>query len=534
VRGDQVRIVILGGGFAGISAARELGRRARRDPTIEVHLVSSENYLLFSPLLPEVVSGGIEPSHILNPIRQYCDGVHFHCATVKELNLETRTVTLMGADARRTVPLRFDHLLLALGLTADASRIPGMAQHALPLKTLGDALHLRNHLLTCLEEAEIDFESHRRERRLTVVVIGGGFSGVETAAEVNDMFKAALRFYPRSRISGHRVVLIHSAARILPELDAELGAFAERKLKERGIELLLGRRVAEVTPEGVVLSSGERVAAGTVVGTVGTAPHPVIAEAALPKDRGRVLVEASLQVRGVDRVWAAGDAALVPDVRQGGYCPPTAQYATRQGVQCARNILATLRGGKVRDFAFGGLGQLAVVGHQCGVAKVLGVRLSGFVAWWLWRSVYLMKAPGLRCKLRVGLDWVLHALFPRDITKLDMARGNALARAHYSVGEVIFRQGELGDHFYLIESGTVEILLGLPGDPERRLGVRGPGESFGELALLHNTPRSATVRCLTSVDVLALSRQDFLAVLGSSAALRSHMEQDAGRYVSPP
>lgn len=529
---EPVRVVILGGGFGGITAARELIRRGKRD-ALEIHLVSNENYFLFHPMLPEVVSGSIEPSHILNPIRQFCEGAHFHCATVTGISTATRTVTLMGADTRRVIPLRYDHLVIALGMTVDPSRVPGLAEHSLPLKTLGDAFHLRNHILTCLEEAEIEQDSMRQRKLLTFMVVGGGFSGVETAAEINDMVRSALHFYPRAKIVGCRVMLIHSSERVLPELDAGLATFAQEKLTERGVELKLNRAVREMTPEGALLSSGERLESGTVVCTIGTAPRPLIRESGLPQERGRLLVDGCLRIRDYDNLWALGDAALVPDSRRGGWCPPTAQYAMREGVHCARNIMATLRNEPVREFAFRGFGQLAVVGQQCGVAQVRGIKLSGYLAWWLWRSVYLMKLPGVRCKIRVGLDWLLHSLFHRDITKLDMRHGHALGRAHYAAGETIVRQGEIGDRFYIVESGSVEIVQEQPDGAEERLSVRNAGESFGELALLHDAPRSASVRCLTPVDVLTFSRPDFLTLVGSYQAVRSHVDQEASRH-SPP
>jgi NADH dehydrogenase len=528
--GDPIRIVVLGGGFAGISAVRELGRLTRHDPLVEVHLVSNENYFLFHPLLPEVVSGSIEPSHILNPIRQFCDRIQFHCATVTGINLENQTVSLMGADARRVFALRFDHLIVAMGLTVDASRVPGMAEHSLPLKTLGDAFHLRNHVLTCLEEAELEHDPVMQKKRLTLVVVGGGFSGVETAAELNDMVKAALRYYPRSRAVGFRVVLVHSDTRLLQELKGGLAAFAQVKLRQRGVELLLKTKVREVTPDGVTFSNGEHIGAETVVCTVGMAPHPLIRESRMPQERGRLLVDESLRVRGFPQIWAMGDVALVPDVRRGGWCPPTAQYAMRQGPHCARNVLAAIRDRPVRKFSFHGLGQLAIVGRHCGVAQVCGIKLSGILAWWLWRSVYLMKLPGLRCKLRVGIDWVIELLFSRDITKLDVQRAHSLVRAHYSEGAIIVRQGEIGDRFYVIESGTVEIIHERPGQVNERLGVKTAGESFGELALLKGAPRSATVRCLTPVDVVTFNRRDFLALVGSLRMFRSHMDEAVYNY----
>lgn len=521
-----VRIVILGGGFAGISVARELGRRTRRDPSVEVHLVSDENYFVFQPLLPEVVSCGIEPTHILNPIRQLCPYVRFHCATVEAIDADARTVTLVGNDARRVTTLAYDHLILGLGLTMDLSRTAGMSEHSLAIKTLGDAFELRNHVLSKLEEADIESDEATRKRALTVVAVGGGFSGVETVAEINDMIRSVLRFYPTARRTGPRIILVHSRARILQELNEELAEFAQRKLRQRGVELILNCRVKEATPNGIVLSDGRRIEAGTVICTVGNAPHPLIAGSSFPKDRGRLLVDETLRVKGHDNVWALGDSALIPDVRRGGFCPPTAQYAMREGRTCTLNVLAAISGGKLRAFSFGGLGQLAVIGHRCGVAQVLGLKIAGILAWFLWRSVYWMKLPGLRCKARVGIDWALDLVFPRDITKLALARTDRLSHAHFRAGDVIIKQGELGDRFYVIESGEVEILREDPGRPAVRLATLSAGDSFGEIALVRDTPRAATVKCLTPVDVVTMTRGDFRTLLGSCSFINERIQAD--------
>lgn len=521
-----VRIVILGGGFAGVSTAMELGRLTRRNCAIEVHLVSEENYFVFQPMLPEVVACRIEPGHILNPIRQLCKRAHFHCAAVQSINTDAREVVLVGADARRIQVLPYDHLVLALGLTMDLSRIPGMAEHSLPIKTLGDAFHLRNHVLSKLEEADIDPDEESRRRALTVVTVGGGFSGVETVAEINDMIKAVLRFYPAARATGARIALIHSRDHILNELDDGLAHFAEEKLRSRGVELILRERVKEATPNGIVLTDGRSIQAGTVICTVGNAPHPLIAKTGLPQERGRVLVDDHLRVVDRENVWALGDAALVPDTRRGGFCPPTAQYAMRQGKRCAGNVLAVASGRPPRPFSFGGLGQLAVVGHRCGVAHVFGVNIAGLPAWWLWRSVYFMKLPGLRSKIRVGVDWTLDLIFPRDITKLAVERTERVRRAHFREGDVIIKQGEMGDRFYIIEAGEVEVLQEDARGECRRVATRTAGESFGEIALLKDTPRTATVQCLTPVDVLIFARNDFRALVGSYDFMRSKMSDD--------
>jgi NADH dehydrogenase len=234
-------------------------------------------------------------------------------------------------------------------------------------------------------------------------------------------------------------------------------------------------------------------------------------------------------VRDHDHIWAIGDTALIPDVKRGGFVPPTAQYAIRAGRRGARNVLAAIRGKPTKPFVFGGLGQLAVVGHRSGVAQVMGLNFSGLLAWVFWRSVYWMKLPGARAKLRVGLDWTIDLFFPRDITKLEVQRTQRLRRAHYRAGEEIVRQGELGDRFFIIESGEVEVVHRGDDDVERRLCVQSAGESFGELALLENKPRSATVRCLTPVDVLSFARDDFTALVASYAALRDHVARDVDR-----
>ncbi len=521
-----VRIVILGGGFAGISAATELGRKTKGDPSIEVHLVNNENYFVFQPLLPEVVSCGIEPSHVLNPIRQLCRHVHFHCATVTDVDRAQQCVTIVGSDERRVRTLQYDHLIWCLGLRMDVSRVPGMAEHSLPIKTLGDAFHLRNHVLRRLEEAELETDEALRRKALTVVAVGGGYSGVETVAEINHMIQSVLPYYPTARKTGHRAVLVHSGNRILHELDPGLAEIALAKLQERGVEVRLETQVSEATAAGVVLSNGETIAAGTVICTVGNVPHLLLSKMGLPEDRGRILVDECLRVRGEENIWAIGDAAMVPDVRRGGFCPPTAQYAMRQGRQCARNVLAALQAKSLRPFQFGGFGQLAVVGSHLGVGRVFGVKVSGFLAWVLWRSVYFAKVPGIRCKLLVGFDWALEALFPRDITMIELQRTEQLKHAHFRPGDIIIRQGEIGDRFYIIESGEVEIVQQDPGKQEKRLGTRSTGESFGELALLKDLPRTATVRCLTSVNVVMFNRSDFHALVGSYGIFRAHMDRE--------
>lgn len=527
-----IRIVIVGGGFAGIEIASRLGRLLKGDDAVEVILVSSENYFLFQPLLPEVVASSIEPSHILNPIRHLCRDIQYRWGTVETIDLQAQQLTLLGTDTTKLQLLSYDHLVLCLGQVVGSSTVPGMNDHALSLKTLGDAFQLRNHILSRLEEAEITDDDAVRRTLLTFVTIGGGFSGVETAAAINDLIKDVAAFYPRARGTGYRSIIIHAGDRILGELDQDLAWFAQRKLEARGVEVRLKTRVNEVTRDRVVLGDGQAIATGSVISTVGNVPHPLVDKLGLPQERGRILVDDCLRIRGFRNLWALGDAALVPDVQKGGVCPPTAQYAVREGKHCAKNVLAVIRGRAPEPFRYKGRGQLAVIGKHCGIAQIGKWKLSGLGAWLLWRTVYFMKLPGLRCRVRVAFDWMLDFLFPRDITKVEVHRTDVLPRAHFTQGEVIIRQGDIADCFYLIESGQVEIVKEMPGKDPEYLRVCSAGDTFGEVGILRNAPRTATVRCLTAVDVLKFGRQNFLSMFGGYKAFRSQVQNTMNKYTA--
>ena len=527
--GTPQHILILGGGFAGIATTvhlqKHLARRGRQEPGVKVALVNQDNFHVFQPLLSEVLSGAIETVHILNPIRRLCPRVHLHCGAVEAIDLAARTVTLSSGSEARPRRLSYDHLVLALGAATDFSRVPGMAYHAFPFKTLGDAFYLRNHVIDMLEKADAADDPDERRRLLTFAVAGAGFAGVEALAELNEFVREAALSYnhlPRREI---RTILLSSSARILPELDASLAAFATRKLREKGVEVWLGARVASVTPDTVVLQSGARLPTRTLVSTVGNAPHPLLANLRLPSDRsGRVTVDRFLAVPGFPGLWAAGDCASVPNPRQPGTsCPPTAQHAVRQGRCLATNIMAAIDGRAQVPFTFGGLGQLASLGGHSAVAEVRGVKFSGLLAWLLWRAVYLSKLPGRERRVRVWLDWMLDLTVKKDIVQLQVERTNAVVPAHFEPGQEIVRQNEVGRRFYIITSGTVEVVQTLPDGSETVLRTQSAGEYFGELALLGEGRRTATVRCVTPVEVVGLDRADFLTLTAHLRSLRENV-----------
>jgi len=408
-------LVIIGGGFAGARLAERLEGRLPEE--WRVTLLSRENFITYNPLLPEVVSASLLPGHVIAPLRQLARRTRVAMMQVTDIDFAARTVHHLGEGPG---VVHYDELVLACGQGADLSLVKGMAQYALPLKTLGDALFMRNRAIVRLEQAELQPDAELRRWLTSFVVIGGGFSGVEVAGGLMDFLRASRRYY---RACGEpSVTLVHSGDRLLPELSPELGAFAERKMREQGIDVRLGARCARVDDRGITLQSGEIMSVGTVICTIGTAPNPLIAALPLPKQRGRLTVAPDMSVPDAPGVWAIGDCAAVPNARDGAVSPPTAQFAERQARQLADNLVRKARGRPTRPFRYRPIGQLAAIGHNKAVAELVGLKLAGFVAWLMWRGVYLLKIPTLGRKVRLYLEWNWAMFFPPDISHLGYAR----------------------------------------------------------------------------------------------------------------
>jgi NADH dehydrogenase len=421
------RVLILGGGFGGVFTARHLERLTRGDRSIEITLVSRDNFFLFTPMLHEVAASDLDITHIVSPIRTLLKRTTVFVGDVEMVDLARRRVVVSHGFDHHTHELEYDHLVLALGSVTNFYGLPGLESHALTMKTLGDAIHLRNRVIAALEEADTECAAASGGARLTVVVAGGGFAGVETLAAVGDFVKEALGFYPRLGAGRIRMVLVHGGPLILPELGPKLGAYAQRKLQERGLEIITNALVTRVTSEGVTLADGRHIESRLVVWTAGTSPHPLVSKLPCRLDRGRVVVDAALGVPDWPGVWALGDSAAVPDRRTGQSYPPTAQHAIREAKVLARNIVSKVKGRALEPFDFRTLGQLAAIGRRTGVARILGINFSGFVAWWLWRTIYLGKLPRIEKKVRVALDWTLDLLFTKDFVQFATVRSPAMS-----------------------------------------------------------------------------------------------------------
>jgi NADH:ubiquinone reductase (H+-translocating) len=398
-------VLVVGGGFAGAYVARELGERGAT-------IVSKENFMLYTPLLPEAASGTLEPRHCVVPLRAMCPHAELILGSVTALDLDAQTVSVETDEGLQTVGWR--ELVLALGAVPRTLPIPGLSEHALSFKSLADAIGLRNHVLHQLEAADAAVDEEERSRRLTFVFVGAGYAGVEALAELSDLAEDALRYYPRLRSTPRRWVLVDAAPRILPDIPPPLGDYAAAELGKRGMEIHVETTLESASADEVVLGDGTRIPTNTLVWTAGVAPNPALREWSLPLDEtGRVQVDEVLRVPGQEHVWALGDCARVPNTRSERPDPPTCQHALRQARRLAKNLT-----GPPQPYSYLMLGQVATLGRHKGIAEVLDLRLRGFLGWFVTRSYHLYQLPTAQRRFRVVVDWTVALFFRRDIAEL--------------------------------------------------------------------------------------------------------------------
>ena len=412
------QILILGGGFGGLYTARELEKELGADSEVEITLVNRDNFFLFTPMLHEIAASDLDPADILNPIRKLLKQSRFFVGNVEAIDLDAKKVKVSHGEGQHPHELAYDQLVIALGAVSNFFNLPCVEERALTMKSLNDAVTLRSRLIEQLDEADFECCPAMREWLLTIVVAGAGFAGVETIAGVNDFLREAVKFYPNLSEEMIRIVLVEHGPALLPELDGSLGDYALEKLSRRGVEIRLQTAVTSMSEHGVALSDGTFIKTRTLIWTAGTAPNPLLAVLACPKEKGRLMVDENLEIPGRPGVWALGDCAAIHDRQSGKLYAPTAQHALRQGKVVARNVIATVRGSAKQPFVFSTIGQLAAIGRRTGVANILGINFSGFIAWWMWRTIYLSKLPRLEKKVRVALGWSLDLFFSKDLVQL--------------------------------------------------------------------------------------------------------------------
>ncbi len=514
-----MRVVIVGGGFAAVQFAKTLRSRLHASEC-EILLFNRENHMVFHPLLADVAGASINADAAATPLRQMLPGVGCRTERVQRIDLLSSEVEFdngSGVLGR----LHYDHVVIACGAESNLGIIPGMTEHAFAFKVMGDAIDLRQHIVRQMEQAEASSDPDRWRWHLSFIVVGAGFSGVEVAGEINELVRSSTRFYRNFRKEDVVVTLVHSQDHILPEVAPTLGEFARKKMQKAGITMLLNTRAVAATHEGIELNNGRMLTGATVVCTIGTSISPLVQHLDVPKDRGRIRTAPEMRIEGQTNVWAIGDCALIVNSFDKKPSPPTGQFAERQGRQAALNLVRVLKGEAVKPFRFRALGQLCSIGGYQAVAEMFGMRVSGLLAWFLWRGVYLFKLPTWSRRIKVALDWAWDLLFPRDLSFLNTDTAQQFTHAYYRPGDFIQRQGELARVFSVIEEGEVEILQTTEQNPEPTvLAVLGKGDFFGEAALLGNRPHETSIRARTVVRLRQGSSALFSQIAGSFSPFR--------------
>ncbi len=428
---EPKHIVIIGGGFAGTKLARSLQRKLPENTTLT--LMNEESYTTFNPMLPEAVGASIFPEHVVAPLRQVIDTrcrSRFIMGRVTDINCATQVLACTTLAGELT--MKYTHLVCAFGSRARTDFLPGMEEHALPLKTVGDAMEIRNTVLKRLARIELESDPALRRSLGHFIVIGGGFSGVEVAGELIDSISSILRYYSRVKMEELQVSIVQDSDALLPELPASLGRSAQRSLHARGVKILLNKRAKEISPMGVELMDGESLIGATIICTIGTRPNLLterLMQAGASIERGRIVANADLSVPGVNGVWAVGDCAQIPNALDNKSSPPTAQFAVQQAKLLAKNLTANINGEPTRPFHYRSRGMMAAIGHKKGVAQVLGLPIGGLPAWLIWRAYYLSQMPTFGRKLRIWVEWTWGMFFPADITHLRFMRSTDINKA---------------------------------------------------------------------------------------------------------
>lgn len=514
-----LRVIVVGGGFAAVQFAKTL-RKKLHASECEILLFNRENHMVFHPLLADVAGASITPDSAAAPLRQMLPGVGCRTERVERIDLSSSEIEFDDGTGALT-RLHFDHVVVACGAESNLGIIPGMTDHAFPFKVMRDAIDLRQHIVRQMEQAEASSDPDHRRWHLNFIVVGAGFSGVEVAGEINELVRSSTRFYRNFRKDDVVVTLVHSQDQILPEVAPKLRDFASKKMRKAGVSMLLNTRAVAATPEGIQLNDGRMLRGATIVCTIGTSISPLVQHLDVPKERGRIRTTSEMRIEGQPNAWAIGDCAHIVNAFDNKPSPATGQFAERQGRQAALNLVRILKGEATKPFYFEALGQLCSIGGYQAVAEMMGFRISGFLAWFLWRGVYLFKLPTWSRRMKVALDWAWDVIFPRDLSFLNTDAAQNVTHAYYRPGDFVHRQGELARTFSIIEEGEVEILQTTEQDAEVQVvAVLGKGDFFGEAALLGSRPLETSVRARTVVRLVQIGSGLFSQLAGSFAPLR--------------
>jgi NADH dehydrogenase len=525
---QPIRVIIVGGGFAAVKFAKTL-RSKLSASRCEILLFSRENHMVFHPLLADVAGASINPDAGAAPLRQMLPGVGCRTERVHRIDLASSEIEYDAGNGTLT-RLHYDHVVIACGAESNLGIIPGMTEHAFAFKVMRDAIDLRQHVVRQMENAEASSDPELRRWHLSFIVVGAGFSGVEVAGEINELVRSSTRFYRNFRKEDVAVTLVHSQDQVLPEVAPKLREFAQKRMKKAGITVLLNTRATAATQEGIELTDHQMLRGATIVCTIGTSVSPLIQQLDVPKEKGRIRTTPEMRIEGYSSAWAIGDCAHIINAFDNKPAAPTGQFAEREGRQAALNLVRILSGEPTKPFYFKALGQLCSIGGYQAVAEMLGMHISGFLAWVLWRGVYLFKLPTWSRRFKVALDWAWDVVFPRDLSFLNTDSSQNVSHAYYLPGDFIHRQGEMAQTFSIIDEGEVEALKTTEQNAEPKVvAVLTKGDFFGEATLMGNHPHETSVRARTVVRLTQIGSGLFSQLAGASAPLRDLLSRTLSR-----
>ncbi len=515
------KILILGGGFGGVYCARTLQKFNLE--SFEVELVSNNNYFIFQPLLPEVASGTISAGDAVTPIRQMLPNIKFRNAEIKEINCYKKKIVVVQGRRRREHHLNYDHLIVALGQVSNKDIIPGLKHHSFTMRTLKDAYNVRNHLLGCLELADVTRDKNLKKKLLNIVVIGGGFSGVETIGELQEMSDRLLPYYKNIKKKEIKFYIVEYSERLLPELNNNISQYTHKIFKKRNIKIYLKTSLNDVSANKAYFSNGKSIETNTIISTIGSTVSEVIKSSGLPLKNSKIITNEFLEVSNFNNIWALGDAALVPNGQKKiAYSPPTAQFAVRQAKFLAKNIFSKIHNQKLKKFEYKSKGALASLGSKKGVGKIYFFNVKGLLAWIIWRIFYLSFIPSFPTRVRVLFNWILEFFIPRNAVLTEPHVKNPVSYLVFKKGDIVFEEGMIADGFYIVKEGEFENTYERTKNGEIFKKKYKKGSHFGSRVLLEGGRRTGTIIAKTDSLVLKIDTSSFRLLTENLPVLKNY------------
>ncbi len=518
----MTKILILGGGFGGLYCAKKLEKIKLN--SFDIELISNNNYFVFQPLLPEVASGTISSSDAVTSIRQMLNSVKFRKADINSIDLKEKKIGIVQGFRKRQHFISYDQLVIALGQESNLDLIPGLKNNSMTMKNLKDAYNVRNHIIQCLELADVTQDYKLKKRLLSFVVVGGGFSGVETSGELKEMVDRLVKYYKNISKSEINFHIIEMSNQLIPEFDKKIGLYIANYFNKQRITVHLNTCLKEVTSLRVYLSNKRSISTNTVISTIGSSISDLIKESDLPIRNGKIETNSFLQVVNNNNVWALGDCALVPydPNDKNKFSEPTAQFAVRQAKLLSKNIVLKTLNRKLRNFNYKSKGSLASLGSKVGIGKIYSITFKGLIAWIIWRGFYLSFLPSMPTKIRVLISWILEFLVPRNAVLTDPIKKQSFEVKNYKKNDVVFTEGMIADGFYIVQRGEFMNTYKRTINGKVFKKIYNKGDHFGSRVILEGGRRTGTIIATKDSEVLKIDKESFKLMASNLPALKTY------------